>query len=1078
MRSIATRWHLMFLVVATTTLLRAPMAAQIEPERPRVALTQMSFSDELWPADFNEDGVTDIVSSRSTTGISIRIGLGDGTFTPPTTIHGSGTPVGVGDLNKDGFIDVLAREPAANNTSVSLLLAGNGDGTFIGPLVLSAQLGRPTYVVDLNNDGHMDLLAAEYPPPVSTLTAVGPNILLDPGNGDFTFGAPVSLRPGSTLTGVALADFDGNGLIDIAAHSTFGGPPTAGRHIDIFENQGNFVFAATSIPTDAGGAGIAARDLNGDGLVDLVAGFGTFEGAYWSTGFIHVMLGVGAGTFAPPIRYPVNVGPVQVVIGDFNGDRVPDIATGNQSTIRRCDVPLREQFWDSVSILPGRGDGTFGATASFALGNSETSPDTNYRRGLIRLNASDLNADGRTDLLVSAGAILLMLPPGPNTPPVANAGPDQFGGENDLTDTLLRGSAFDADADWLTFTWKDDLGRVYPGVPTTCLSAGRSLTTRTFTMTVTDELGGTSSDSMQWTFSGSAAPPGLIPQTFTAGNIGDATNGFDGFGTNGVFRIAGSGTDVWETSDSFRFVQSVLTGDFDVITRVTSLENVDPWAKAGLMVRETLTTGSRHAFVFVTPTSVNGVAFQRREVEGGPSIHTSGPAVAPPVWLRLVRQADLITAFTRINESDPWSVIGTQTLAGLPAQVHVGMAVTSHRTGGLATALFGNYTINGEPPPSSPPLPAGWTTTNVGSVAAAGSATYAGDAFTVDGSGADIWDNVDAFRYVYKSMPGDGIAFVRMAALTGPHEWTKGGLMIRQSLSPSAPHHFLLRSVSHGAAWQRRLAEGEATQHTDVAPLPFFSPPVWFRIERSGGVVRLSYSLEFSGVTEWTPIGEEPFPMGEALIGLAVTSHADGSLARGTFDRVTLEGAAPAPPPIAWANALVGPVGVPGSSQFDGTTHTLSASGIDIWDTSDSFRYTYQTLPGNGSIVARVASLAGPNEWTKAGVMIRASLSPGSAHGFVLLSRDFGLAFQRRTTEGGMSTHTSGSAGTAPQWVCLTRNGQVVTASTSVDGVTWTDFGSDTLAIGTGPVLVGLAVTSHDDGAVATATFDSVSVVK
>jgi hypothetical protein len=58
----------------------------------------------------------------------------------------------------------------------------------------------------------------------------------------------------------------------------------------------------------------------------------------------------------------------------------------------------------------------------------------------------------------------------------------------------------------------------------------------------------------------------------------------------------------------------------------------------------------------------------------------------------------------------------------------------------------------------------------------------------------------------------------------------------------------------------------------------------------------------------------------------------------------------------------------------------------------------------------------------------------------------------------------------------LTRNGQVVTAATAADGVTWTEAGSETLAIGTGPVLVGLAVTSHDNGVAATATFDNVTV--
>jgi hypothetical protein len=169
-------------------------------------------------------------------------------------------------------------------------------------------------------------------------------------------------------------------------------------------------------------------------------------------------------------------------------------------------------------------------------------------------------------------------------------------------------------------------------------------------------------------------------------------------------------------------------------------------------------------------------------------------------------------------------------------------------------------------------------------------------------------------------------------------------------------------------------------------------------------------------------------------------------------------------------------VGIAGSSQFDGTTHGLSASGVDIWGTADSFRFTYQTLTGDGSITARVTSLDGPHAWTKAGVMIRASLDPSAPHGFMFVSRDHGLAFQRRVAFGSLTTHTGVGPGVAPQWVQLTRAGTTVNAAVSADGVNWTHVGSDAIDVGAGPVLVGLALTSHNDGALATATYEGVTI--
>ena len=107
--------------------------------------------------------------------------------------------------------------------------------------------------------------------------------------------------------------------------------------------------------------------------------------------------------------------------------------------------------------------------------------------------------------------------------------------------------------------------------------------------------------------------------------------------------------------------------------------------------------------------------------------------------------------------------------------------------------------------------------------------------------------------------------------------------------------------------------------------------------------------------------------------------------------------------------------------------------------------------------------------------MIRGSLAPGSRHAMMIVSAGKGFAFQRRTTDDGDSVNTAGPLATAPAWVKLQRAGSLITASISMDGTTWSVIGTEAISL-PATVFVGLPLTSHIDGSVATATIDSVSV--
>ncbi|MGE0445986.1 MAG: hypothetical protein AB7P99_12225 [Vicinamibacterales bacterium] len=179
--------------------------------------------------------------------------------------------------------------------------------------------------------------------------------------------------------------------------------------------------------------------------------------------------------------------------------------------------------------------------------------------------------------------------------------------------------------------------------------------------------------------------------------------------------------------------------------------------------------------------------------------------------------------------------------------------------------------------------------------------------------------------------------------------------------------------------------------------------------------------------------------------------------------------------PSGFASSDIGAVGAAGSATGSSTSFTVTGAGADIWNTADAFRFAYVPLTGDGSIVAQVTSVEPVHAWTKAGVMMRASLGAGSQHAMMIVSAGKGLAFQRRVAANGISTHTAGGSGTAPEFVRMVRSGNQFTASHSHDGVNWTVVGSETINM-PATIYMGFAVGSHVYGNLATATFGSWSV--
>ncbi len=175
-----------------------------------------------------------------------------------------------------------------------------------------------------------------------------------------------------------------------------------------------------------------------------------------------------------------------------------------------------------------------------------------------------------------------------------------------------------------------------------------------------------------------------------------------------------------------------------------------------------------------------------------------------------------------------------------------------------------------------------------------------------------------------------------------------------------------------------------------------------------------------------------------------------------------------------WLTKDIGTPGYTGGASLVRGVFTFLGGGDDIGNTADEFRYTYQSGSGDCTVLARVSAIGNTDAWAKAGVMIRESLTSGSKHAFMGLSSGNGALFQTRNTTGGSSLNANKTGLAAPYWVKVTRVGNVFTGFTSPNGTVWTKIGQQTITMTTG-VYIGLAVTSHNDGVLCTATFQNVT---
>ena len=380
-----------------------------------------------------------------------------------------------------------------------------------------------------------------------------------------------------------------------------------------------------------------------------------------------------------------------------------------------------------------------------------------------------------------------------------------------------------------------------------------------------------------------------VPSPWTAIDIGAPALSGSATHSSGVFTIHGAGTDINGTSDQFYFVYQQVSGDVDIVARVDDLVASSAYAKAGVMIRASLSASSPHAFSHLTERA--GVRFLRRRTASGTTYATSGPAVSAPVWVRAVRQGTRVTAYSSTNGTS-WTTIGSDTIE-LGTTAYVGIAVNSRKASERATSKVSSVTLSKQG--GAGPLPSGQQNMDIGSPALQGSASYASGAYIVKAAGIDIWDTSDQFHFVYQPVTGNVEVVARVASLGNTDRWSKAGVMIRESLTAQSRHAMVLTSISKGYGFQRRPEPGGYSEHTSGGP---GSAPGWVRLVRTGDLFEAYRS---STGTSWTKIGSDTIPMGDTVyVGIAATSHNAAALATDVIDnfKVTASTSTNNPPAV------------------------------------------------------------------------------------------------------------------------------------------------------------------------------------
>jgi Big-like domain-containing protein/VCBS repeat protein/FG-GAP repeat protein len=352
--------------------------------------------------DVNNDGIPDVIvangcqsASQCANGaVGVLLGNGDGTFQAAQTYSSGGivaSSVTTADVNRDGNLDLIVANQCLDSTCASggvSVLIGKGNGKFQAAKTYpSGGLTAVSVMVGYFTGTHkVDLVVANQ---CQSSENCNGNVGVLLGNGDGTFQAAQSYASGGyTAVSVAVGDFRGDGNTDLAvANQCQSSGNCSNGNLGVLLGNGDGTFQTAQNYASGGNntASVAVSDLNGDGSADLVLANQCQAPGNCNVGSVSILIGNGDGTFQAAQNYISDgVFAQSAGLGDWNGDKKPDLAIVNQcQTNGNC--------LGTVTILLGNGDGTFQSPPSYASGGYDADA----------VAVGDLNGDGKPDLVVA-----------------------------------------------------------------------------------------------------------------------------------------------------------------------------------------------------------------------------------------------------------------------------------------------------------------------------------------------------------------------------------------------------------------------------------------------------------------------------------------------------------------------------------------------------------------------------------------------------------------------------------------------------------------------------------------------------
>jgi hypothetical protein len=527
--------------------------------------------------------------------------------------------------------------------------------------------------------------------------------------------------------------------------------------------------------------------------------------------------------------------------------------------------------------------------------------------------------------------------------------------------------------------------------------------------------------------------------------------------SNGTYTVVAGGTGVGGTSDQFDFGQKNLAGDGSVVARLTSLANSSSSAMAGVMIRGSSNANSATAALVVTPANL--LEFITRTADGVSTGVSARSSPSLPVYLRLTCAGNAITGDFSVN-GVTWTQVGSIQTIDLPPIALAGLATASGTTSGTTTATYTDVSL----------LPGGWNDNDIGAPPLPGWSAYDSsiNAFTIAGSGSGTGSAADQFNFANHAITGDATVMALLNSQSGGTS-AKAGVMVRADTTSGSLFAGVDQTAQGAVAFEWRSASGAFTS----APISA-TAPVWVRLSDAANNFSAFYSVD--GVT-WTQIGTtQSIAMpGSIVLGGVWASSGASALNTASFSAVSITRGG-------WSDSDIGAPAIAGSAVYDAPsdTFTVSASGSDIFGSSDQFNFVSTTLTGDGSALAYVGSLTNTDPNAKAGIMFRTEATAASPFAGLFATASNGITFEWRPS-GGAATQQEvsspiGGPVLAPVGLKLTRSGATFTAFYSTDGITWIQVGPSQTATIPTTALAGLAVTSHNNSAVTTATFTSVGI--